>query len=376
MPRQVVDSWSFAHMVDLLASSAVTAIHNSEFESFAASTLFGQGWSVQFRALDALSLMTFVEQSKEMPEVVLISTDLSGISEEIIEKLRSKGIKVFLFCTSQEELSQYPGAHIQSRNPLDLINLIRGSLRSPMLRTEKIKNLKPKARVISVVGAHHSVGCTSLSINLASELSLLNKSVLIVDAHAYFPAIALRLAQRGITKADTFHRISVNLSALEITEEKIAACMLLLEKALAEFDFIIIDNGVVQDLPETLSGRRWSGEIFVWASMHADEMLVLSKSDYLSLASLQRLSEELSKNSIKPTLSFVHSHVIPGKKASAQEERFLEIVMPLIPKRVLRFPMDSRSITSAENERLPLHESNEKSLLRKSVIDIAGELSR
>jgi hypothetical protein len=105
-------------------------------------------------------------------------------------------------------------------------------------------------------------------------------------------------------------------------------------------------------------------------------MLVLSKSDYLSLASLQRLSEELSKNSIKPTLSFVHSHVIPGKKASAQEERFLEIVMPLILKRVLRFPMDSRSITSAENERLPLHESNEKSLLRKSVIDIAGELSR
>ena len=363
-------------MVDVLASTAVTAIHNSEFESFAASTLFGQGWSVQFRALDTDSLITFIAGSTEMPEVLLISTDLFGISEEILEKLRSHGIKVFLFCTSQEELSQYPGAHLQSKNSLDLINLIRGSLRSPMLRSQKVKSLKPHARVISVVGAHHSAGCTSLSINLASELSLLNKSVLLIDAHAYFPAVAVRLAQRGITQADSFHKISAHLSALEVTEENIAESLLLLEKALGEFDVIVIDNGVVPDLPETLSGRRWSGEILVWASTNADEMLVLSKSDYLSLESLRRLSKELSKNSIKPRLSFVHSHAIQGKKASAQEEGFLEIVMPLIPHRVLRFPMDSRSITSAENERLPLHESNEKTLLRKSVVDIAGELIR
>jgi Flp pilus assembly CpaE family ATPase len=105
-------------------------------------------------------------------------------------------------------------------------------------------------------------------------------------------------------------------------------------------------------------------------------MWVLSKSDYLSLESLKRLCKDLSKNSVKPLLSFVHSHCLQGKKGALQDQSFLEIVTPLRPQKILKFPLDSRSLTAAENERLPLHESNEKSLLRKSVADIAGELTR
>jgi cellulose biosynthesis protein BcsQ len=363
-------------MAEILASSAVTAIHNSDFESFTASTLFGQGWSVLFRALDANSLAEFIEQSKELPEVLLISSDLSGIHEETLEKLRRRGIKVFLFCSSQEDVARYPTAHIQPKTGLDLIGLIRGSLRAPMLRPHITTSAKPQACIISLVSPHHGAGCTSLSINLAAELSLLDKRVLLLDAHPHFPAIATRLAQRGLHQRENFHKVSAQLSAGEVTQENIADNLTLLDAARAEFDFIIIDNGVIQDLPLTLSGRRWSGELLVWAATHADQMWVVSKSDYLSLESLKRLCKDLSKNSVKPLLSFVHSHCLQGKKGALQEHSFLEIVTPLRPQKILKFPLDSRSLTAAENERLPLHESNEKSLLRKSVADIAGELTR
>ena len=363
-------------MVEILALSAVTAIHNSDFESFAASTLFSQGWSVLFRALDTDSLLSFVERSDELPEVLLISSDLSGLNETVIEKIEAQGIKVFLFRNSIEEVIQYPHAHNQPKNSLELISLIRGSLREPMVRSKQIPNSIPHAKVISLVGSHHGAGVTSLSINLAAELSLLEKRVLLIDAHAYFPAIATRLAQRGLNQADTFHKISSHLSALEITQENIAESLLHLERALSQFDFIIIDNGVIQNLALSLSGRRWSGETFVWAATYADEMWVLSKSDYFSLESLRGLCKELGQNSIKPTITFVHSHASQGKKMGTQDQQFLELVTPLRPQKILRFPMDSRSITFAENERLPLHESNQKSLLRKSVMDIAGELAR
>jgi len=46
----------------------------------------------------------------------------------------------------------------------------------------------------------------------------------------------------------------------------------------------------------------------------------------------------------------------------------------LRPRRILELPHDARSLHAAESEQMTLLESNEKSLLRKAIARIAGEV--
>ena len=93
-----------------LQATAITAIHKAEFESFAASTLFAQGWNVVHRALDWQSVLDYLETAPEVPGVLLCSTDLTGLDFESIEALKSNGMRIFLFSHSQGSLPDYPDA--------------------------------------------------------------------------------------------------------------------------------------------------------------------------------------------------------------------------------------------------------------------------
>ena len=78
---------------------------------------------------------------------------------------------------------------------------------------------------------------------------------------------------------------------------------------------------------------------------------------------------------MKPDVSFIHTMVQRGKSGKIREEAFLTLVMPLRPKRIFSIPLDSRSAINAEREQTTLNESNERSLLRKSIASIAGEIT-
>jgi hypothetical protein len=83
---------------------------------------------------------------------------------------------------------------------------------------------------------------------------------------------------------------------------------------------------------------------------------------------------ELATNSIKPAISFLHAQRPLVKRSGGQSEKFLKLVTPLRPRRILELPHDARSLHAAENEQMTLLESNEKSLLRKAIARIAGEV--
>ena len=182
-------------------ASAVTAIHGSDFESFAASTLFSQGWSVLYRALDWVSLNDFLQGLETQPDVLLISTDLEGLDPQSLHKLTNSGMRIFIFRKSDADLRQFPDSFAQPTVALELIAMIRGSMRRPMLRVSEPITQQTRAHVLAIAAAHAGAGCTSLSINIATELSLLAKKVLIIDANAISPAIAILLGQQGLNSA-------------------------------------------------------------------------------------------------------------------------------------------------------------------------------
>jgi hypothetical protein len=209
---------------------------------------------------------------------------------------------------------------------------------------------------------------------MAAELAHLGHKVLIVDAHPHFPAVAMRLGVRGLNSSIEFCNISTHLWALEVTQSEISNALIALDRARAEFDYILIDHGTIKDFPAILTGRRWCSEVIIWTTTHADELWILSKSDPLSMERLKLLTTELARNSIKPQLSFIQIQQGISKRGKTTDETFLQLITPLRPSRVLHYPWDPRGALAAEDERTTLLESNERGILRKSIAHLAGEL--
>jgi len=353
-------------------NSVATAIRSAEFEGFLAGTLFNQGWSVTLRALDIDSLLSYIDSNPTALSLLLISTDVEGLTPESIREIENRGIKYFLFAATQSASEQYPESVTQPTTALELLGLIRGSLRSPLIRTSLRE--KVRAKTIAIATPTSSVGCTTLAINMAAELAHLGHKVLIVDAHAHFPAVAMRLGVRGLNSSIEFCNISTHLWALEVTQSEISNALIALDRARAEFDYILIDHGTIKDFPAILTGRRWCSEIIIWTTTHADELWILSKSDPLSMERLKLLTTELARNSIKPQLSFIQIQQGISKRGKTTDEPFLQLITPLRPSRVLHYPWDPRGALAAEDERTTLLESNERGILRKSIAHLAGEL--
>lgn len=354
-------------------NSVATAIRSAELEGFMAGTLYDQGWSVTLRALDMQSLLNYLDSNPRSISLLLISTDVEGLTLESLEEIKKRKVNYFLFAATSASHDQFPEALEKPATALELLGLIRGSHRSPMIRSSKREKIR--ARTIAVASPTPSVGSTTLTINLGAELAQLGRRVLIVDAHAYYPSFAIRLGERGLNTSTEFRNISAELWALEITQSEISEGISALDRALTEFDFILIDHGPINDFPTILTSRRWCSETFVWISTHADELWIMSKSDPIAIDRLRTLTQELLRNSIKPQLTFLQIQQGLGKKSRAINESFLQLVTPLRPQRILQYPWDSRSTAAAEEEQSTLFESNEKGALRKSIAHVAGELA-
>lgn len=352
--------------------SVATAIRDSDSEGFVAGTLFSQGWNVQYRALDIPSLLAHLDSSAVAISLILISTDVDGLTPDQLTEFTRRGVKFFLFAADSSGYELYPEAIAQPTTPLELLALIRGSLRTPMIRSSRREKIR--ARTIAISSLSASPGCTTLAINIGAELAQRDHKVLIVDAHALFPAFAIRLGERGLNASAELRNISQQLWALEVTQAEISTALAALERARFEFDFIIIDSGLIRDFPAILTGRRWCSEIFNWIATCADELWVMSKSDELSCERLKTFTSEISQNSIKPELTFVQCLGSSAKRAKSESEFFLQAITPVRPQRMLQYPWDPRSVLSAEDQHSTLLDTHERGILRKAIAHIAGEL--
>ena len=361
-------------MAETNINTAITAIRSSEAEGFVASTLFSQGWSINFRALDIQSLLTFIDEGERSKSFLFISEDCEGLTPLILNNLKNLVAKVIIFQGSTDNRQIFPESLPIPATALELISLMRGTLRSPLIRTALQSKSKRRAKVIGIASASGGLGCTTFALNLASECAALNKISLVIDAHAYAPSLAALLGQRGLHQSKEPRQISQYLYAHEVTQPEISEGAQSLESFLQDYDILVIDLGTIQDFASNISGRRWSSEVLIWVSTFADELFFLSASDSVGLERLKSLTRDLATNSIKPSISFMQVQRPLEKRIRTNSESFLKLVTPLKPQRIIYYPYDARSVHAAQSEETTLLESNDKSLLRKAIADIAGEV--
>lgn len=355
----------------------ITAISETEFESFVAGTLFAQGWSVVFRAIDVESLESYIANnpSDAARAMLIYVPDLIGVTPEFVEKISQQVRQVVGFANTHIAIDGFTGLHARPLTPTDLISVVRGFVRAPLLRTNQaISHQTRKSHVISLGSAGSDTGCSTVALNLAVELSLLGKSALLIDANFRAPSIATLIEIRNVKSESGWRSIAPNLSLTEITQEESASIDEFMAKVTQEFDVVVIDLGSISGLSHRLTDRRWTSTMTTWSCDHGDELMVIARPDLLGLHRLEQVSKLLEETAIRSQLSFTLNMKSPGRKGEDEEARFLSIATRLRPLSLRTIARDLRAATAALEQKATLIEVNQRSSLRKSIASIASEM--
>lgn len=371
--------WWFVLMSNLELPTVITAISNAQTEGFIAGTLFAQGWSVIFRAIDIDSLESYIKANSQSADgaLLIFAPDLAGITRERLDALASRVKQVVGFSPDPEKDCHLGELHCMPTSATDLVSLVRGFLRAPMLRqSTQIQRQARRAQVLAIGSAGSNTGCTTLAINIAMELSILEKSTLLIDANFRAPSIAALLALRNVNSETGWRTIAPSFSITEIMQNQATSIDSLMEAATNSFDRIIIDLGSISGLSNRLTDRRWTSTMTTWSCDQGDELMVVARPDLLGMHRLEQVSALIEKTSIRSALSFTLNMRAQGRKGADEEAKFLAITTPLRPLSVRVIARDSRAVTSAEAQNSTLIEVNARSSLRKSIAKIASEIER
>ena len=361
-------------MSDLELPTVITAIADAQTESFIAATLFAQGWSVLFRAIDSDSLERYLRNNEEAVKsaILIFAPDLSGIAHERLETMRPLVKQLVGFSKNPDSDTALGELHLLPNTATDLISLVRGFIRAPMLRqATQPSSQERRAHVLAIGSAGSNTGCTTLAINIAMELSVMDKQTLLIDANFRAPSVATLLSLRNVNSEPGWRNIAPSLSVAEISQDQSISIETLMEQAIQNFDHVVIDLGSISGLSNRLTDRRWTSAM---TCDQGDEFMVVARPDVLGLHRLEQVTSLIEMTSIRSPLSFVLNMRSMGRRGAEEEARFLSITTPLRPLGVRVVPRDPRSTSAAEAQKSTLIEVNSRSVLRKAVAKIVSEI--
>lgn len=364
-------------MAEIALPVIVTAISNSEQESFVSGTLFTQGWSVIHRAVDFDSLRDFVTSKPDLASsaILLYSPDLNDFDLAAFEALTLNFRQIIGFASANSIRISDDGLHEIPAGAAQLATFIRGFVRSPLIRklTPLIQSNK-RARVIAIASAGSCTGASTISINLAYELSLKEKKVLLIDANFGDPNIAVYLDQRNLFDEERWRLSSPLMYIKELTRERIAEFDSVMEQSQSEFDYIIIDTGRINDLSSQLSDRRADSLVITWAGDHADELWIIARPDRIGQVRFKKITSILNRTSIISTVTFVLNMRSNGRQGQEEEKLFLSTATDHKAAHLFVLPADKRNTSDSSDLRSTLAEVNERGALRKALAEIASEM--
>lgn len=328
---------------------AITAIANATFESMVAKCLFDNGWNVEKRVLDACDI------SHDGEKLVLISLDLEGLTQELLDSIYKQNSKIILFGPNPLNF-QTKGSVVfdPSTDANRVLSIIRGNHRQPLLQRQNTSP-KKRARLHYFLSARPGVGTSMIAANSAMHISQKERRVLLIDGDLHFPSLFHYL---GVRKLEDPYALTPSLSVVELGSCDTNTTLANLERWMGEFDEIVIDGGSQSHNSELMGDRRREGVLMTWA-------LDYSYSNYLVTT-----NREID---IHP-----HSTLRDRVQHFKPQGRFLTLrnMVERLPKNSqpdYAFPKDPRNLQKCEKEKLLLNEGAPRSPLAKAISQFVTE---
>ena len=279
----------------------VTAIPDADREDFLAQLLFSQGWNIIFRAFDATSLLTFMNQrGSQMRTVIIYESELPGFSPDLIKEFDFPTITTISLdsvgFTSHE-----------------MMTVIRGKLRAPMLQSadpsqehDSTESQSADFSSFPQVRQSRDLYLTQAKrLNRTARLQDRDRKVIAVTGSTGAPgrtrfatALSRELAARGATlliDADIRSQGAIPLRE-ELERSAVEVIPLDREKRPTRIpdgdETAVVDLGVLPGLAEATADRRWHGSLVNNVLDRATHLIYLSKSTASSMAELSQFMRE------------------------------------------------------------------------------------
>ena len=331
---------------------AITAIADATLESMVAKILFENGWDVEKRVLDAHAIDT------KGGELLLISLDLEGLTEERLEELLTSVSRTIIFGPNPRALAMKNEHIFDPRiDPNYLLSVIRGNQRQPLLQNRVVNSSRKQAKLLYFTSSRPGVGASFVASNVAMELSVLEKKVLIIDGDIHFPSLYHHLGVRDLAEPQS---ITPYLSAVDLSSSESDTYLQKLEAWMTEFEYVVLDGGAVGNVGDLSQDRRKEGALIIWALDRAAKSVLVTTPRELDLnAHHQTLSKLRGFKQQTQWISVLNQAEKGSKNNSA--ERYVEL------------PRDDRSVRKCEKEKLLLNEGAQRSPLTKSISQFVRE---
>lgn len=365
-------------MDNVKTHSIITAISDSDFESFVSSNLHSQGWDIIARAVDLAALRKFLDQNPEiaMSSILIYAPDLPDFADEYVAELRTL-VRQAIGYGTESDLVSFTSLSLRPSDSAELVSQIRSVLRrefrEPLISTPKLGN-PIGAKVIAIASAGSATGASTLALNLAMESSLLERRTLLIDSNSIEPTISIALELRNLRNDQNPRLISELLWAYEVTESKSSTFAEFMASAYSNFDLIIIDLGSILNLSSKLTDRRWNSQSLIWSCDNSDEIWINSRPDEIGRFRLTGLIQELSKTKLKANLQFIANLEAPRRRNDHGAHELAAQIDQLNPINRLSLPRDNRAVAAAASGSSSLSEISPKSILRKAISKMASEV--
>ena len=292
----------------------ITAIADADFEDFVAQLLFSQGWSIIYRAFDAMTMEDFLRSRSGLRTVIIYKTDLPGMTSQILMDYPDEPY-TFISLDGSE-----PAAHA-------IMQKIRSQLRLPLVQTgqhigvvaEEPRRHIPQPKVITITGSAGAPGRTTLALALAGTMgSDEGSKVALIDADFRSPALSRRLTS-AVMVAKGKKPPALQLLPLDPATKPTALPQVSADQTM------IVDLGMLPSLGEAVHDRRWQGSL-VHAILEATtHLLYVVRSTQDNLDELAHFLKEFPILLRKIPITYICILVGTSRELRESEARFLTL---------------------------------------------------
>lgn len=286
----------------------ITAIADADFEDFVAQLLFSQGWSIIYRAFDAMAMQDFLQSRTSLRTVIIYKTDLPGMSSQILMEYPDEPF-TFISLDGSE-----PAAHA-------IMQKIRSQLRLPLVQSaqplasisHEPQRQVPMPRVVTVTGSSGAPGRTTLALALGEVLqSQGNSGLTFVDADFRSQSLSRRIQNSSKLSPASLLPLDPGSKPTALPE-------------LASDHIAIVDLGLLPSLSEAVNDRRWQGSLISSILEATTQLLFVVRSTQESLDELARFLKEFPILLRKIPITYICILVGTSRELRESEARFLTL---------------------------------------------------
>jgi hypothetical protein len=330
---------------------AITAIKDMEQEGAIAAALIRAGWRVVYRA-------TSPEHLDE--KLTLFSGAVLLLSDDFIaaEEVRFEG--TLLLRGRSQPLGKMGIS--APRSDFELGELLRS--RSIEETGEKVLIPATESSVIAFISTQGGVGTTTLALNVAEQISILGKKVLLVDSNINSPSISEHCEIHDIRSQAKELLPKLSLFEISNLEELVRLA------AIAEdFDFILMDLGLMGEF--SISGARVGDRIFQWI-LHSQGRFILTSGS--SRKSIERMERTVKRaREIAPALKLDLAITLDRTMSRRERIKIEADISESSSCRVATFSRDPKGISAARERASTLMRSAPRSVVNREIAQYVKE---